>query len=168
MATVKGPFTLEWNDDTLVGVESIDTTYDVASTDRESVQGVTYTIYGAHKATVEIPLLESDVPSLAVVLPQYYVANGGTLSTGETVVSTDGAIDVVPGGCEVGQEASSLLITSCGNPGQVFRLVNATSEISGVSHDDGLRVVSVIFTGTPEPGQATIQFFKEGTVAGVS
>lgn len=168
MSLAKGPFELEWNGNTLAGIESVDVTYDVSSNDIESVQGVTYTLFGAHKATVEITLLETDIASLAAVLPQYYVANGGTLSTGETVVSAAGAIDVVPGGCEAGAETASLIVTSCGNPGQVFRMVNATTEISGVALEDNVRKVSVTFTGAPTVGQSTIQFYAEGAVAGVS
>jgi hypothetical protein len=161
----KGPFELQWNNGVLAGIETVAVTYTVKEDDLESVQGNTYTVFGAHKAGVEITLLETDVPSLAIVLSQYYVPMGGVLSTGETVTDVDGAIDIVPG-----QESDphSLIITSAGNPGQVVRLLEATTEISGMDITGTLRTLKVKFTGTPDQGKATMQFFKEGAIAVVS
>lgn len=168
MSLAKGPFDLSWGSTTLAGVESLDVNYEVASEEKSTVQGTTYTLFGAHKASVEITLLDTDVASLAAVLPQYKVNNSATLSTGETVSNTAGAIDIVPGGCDTVATTKSLIVTSCGTPGQVFRLVNASTEISGVDIDSVLRTVKVKFTGNPTVGEATIQFYQEGAVAGVS
>jgi hypothetical protein len=165
---VKGPFELEYNSTILSGIEAVGFTYSVKSTEFESVQGQTYTAFGAHKAEAEITLLETDVASIAAVLPQYHVANGATLSSGEVVSSPAGAIDLVPGGCDATAPTASLIITSCGNPGQVLRMLNASAEISGVEIDSTVRKVKVKFTGQPVGGEATIQFFAEGAVAGIS
>lgn len=161
----KGPFDLTWSASTLAGIENVAVSYGVKEDSLESVQGLTYTVFGAHKAGVEITLLETDIPSLSAVLPQYHVANGGLLSTGETVADPDGAIDIVPG---AESAAHSLIITSAGNPGQVVRLLLATTEISGIEVTGTIRKVKIKFTGTPDQGKATIQFFKEGSVANVS
>jgi hypothetical protein len=168
MALAKGPFDVQWGSTLLAGVESLDVSYDVASEEKSTIQGTTYTLYGAHKVTVEITLLDTDVPSLKAVLPQYGVNNGATLSTGETVSNVAGAIDLVPGGCTSVAPMKSLIVTSCGAPGEVFRVVDASTEISGIDIDSVLRTVKVKFTGNAPTGQATVQFYGEGAVAGVS
>lgn len=167
MALVKGPFDLQWGSDTLAGIEALDVTYEVSSDDLETIQGNTYTIFGGHKVSAEATFLESDVASLAVVLPQYFVANAGTLSTGETVSDPAGAIDIVPGGV-ASPETHGLIITGAGSPGQVARIVNASTEISGFEIDKTIRKVKVKFSGEAGVDQATLQFFKEGAVSGVS
>lgn len=168
MSLVKGPFDLQWGSNLLAGINSVKTTYKVNSSNYETVQGNDYTVYGSHLATIEIELIETDIASLAAALPQYFVANGGTLSTGEIVTDVNGAIDIVPGGL-ITPPAHGLIITSSGSPSQIARLVNATSEISAVDIDGAkLRRVSVIFTGSPASNEATMQFFKSGAISGIS
>jgi len=168
MALARGPFTIEWGDTLLGDIEEIDVEYDVDSEDYTSVQGRTYTIPGAHKATATITLLSTDIPALTAVLPQYKKNNGQVMSSGETVMDPNGAIDLVPGGCDSPTIYQGLIITSCGNPGQVFRMLNTRTEIAGVEFDDKIRKVQVQFIGEPDQTLATIQFFKEGALGSIS
>lgn len=164
MAIVKGPFQVKFGDAVLAGIDTLDFSYDVDSNDYDTVQGFSYTLYGAHRVSVTATFLESDVPALAAVLPQYYVANGGTLSTGETVSNADGAIDLVPGDL-TGAETTDVVITSAN--GHVLRLPDCTTEIAGMDlQNDQVRTVDVVFTGTSTA--STIQMFASGAVNIVS
>jgi hypothetical protein len=164
MSLIPGPFEFKVGLDVITDIESIDFAYTVDSTDYDTVQGKKRTAFGTHKVEVTITLLDNDIPALAVALPQYFVANGGVLSTGETVNNADGAIDLVPGGCDVGAVTNDLVITSCGNPGQVLRIPDALAQIDGIEFDGGnARKVLVKFIGQSDA--ATVQFFKEGAVS---
>lgn len=165
MALVKGPFDVTWGANTLLDIESIDTEFDQSSDDYTTVQHQTYQVDGAIKATVTMTFLSTDVASLAAVLPQYHVANGGTMSTGEVVADTAGAIDVKAAACDESPTYNDLDIESCANPGQVYRLTNARTKIDSVEFDDKIRKVSVQFIGEPGSGDANIQFFKAGTLS---
>lgn len=169
MATlVRGPFDLTWGANTLASIEEISVDYSVDSDDYQTVQHQTYELDGAIKATVTLTFLASDVPALAAVVPQYHVANGGTMSTGEIVNDADGAIDVIALDCDEAAVYNDLDIVACGNPGQVFRLVNARTKIDSIEFDDKVRKVMVKFVGEPAQGQANVQFFKDGTLSNVS
>lgn len=168
MALARGPFTLDWNGAVLNGIEEIDVNYEVASQDYETMQGTTYTVAGNHKAGAEATFLETDVPSLAEVLPQYFKANGSTLSNGQTVSDAQGALDILPGGCSATEVISDLNITSCGNPGHVVRLHDVKTEFAGFEFDGPLRKVRVSFIGVPSGNEATVQFFRSGKLTGVS
>lgn len=168
MALARGPFTVDWNGAVLNGIEEMNVEYEVAQQDYESVQGTTYTVFGNHKASAEITFLETDVPSLAEALPQYFKANGSTLSNGQVVADAQGALDIVPGGCTVSDIVSDLNITSCGNPGHVVRLHDVKTEIAGIEFDGPLRKVRVAFIGVPSGSEATAQFFRSGKLTGVS
>ena len=113
-------------------------------------------------------MLATDVPALAALLPQYHIADNATASTGETVDDAEGIIDLVPGGCDVEPTYHNLIITSCGNPGEVFRMLNVRTEIDGVELDDKLRKVSVRMIGEAPQDMATIQFFAEGALGSIS
>lgn len=165
---VKGPFDLTWGGNTLLSIEEIEVNFEQESEDYKTVQHQTFQLDGAIKADVTLTLLATDVAALAVVLPQYHVANGGTLSTGETVNEANGAIDVLALNCDAGSTYNDLSIISCENPGQVYRLVNARTKIDSVEFDDKIRKVKVQFVGEPAQGQASIQFFTEGTISVVS
>lgn len=165
MALVRGPFDIHWGGTTLTSIEEISNEFAQDSADYTTVQHQTFQIDGPIKATVTLTLLASDVPALAAVLPQYFVANGGTLSTGETVTDADGVIDVAAASCDDNPIYDDLDIISCGAPGQVYRLVNARTKIDSIDFDDKVRKVMVQFIGEPASGEANIQFFKEGTVA---
>lgn len=169
MALVRGPFDLRWGSNTLVDVSEISLDYDQDSSDYTTVDNRRYTIDGAITSSVELTFLASDVASLAVVLPQYYVPSGQVLSSGETVTDTDGAIDVVAASCDSDPVYHDLDIVSCGLNGQVFRLKNSRTRISGMEFaDNAVRTVTVAFIGEPEAGSANIQFFKENGISTVS
>lgn len=160
---VRGPFELEWGEAPILQVESIELDYNLDTEDYVTVQHQTYEVEGSLKANVNIVLLGNDVESLAVVLPDFHVANGETLSTGETVSDPDGAIDYGGLGCET-QTYADLDIRSCANPKQVFRLKNARTRIDSVEFDDKVRKVTVRFVGEPASGEAVFQFFTEGGI----
>lgn len=166
---VKGNFEIKWGANELYDISEISLDYSQDSNDYSTVQGQSYTIEGAIKASATLTLLKSDVESLAVVLPQYYVPNGFTMSSGETVTGADGAIDVMAASCDTAPTYNDLDIISCGAPGDVFRLKNARTIIDSMEFaDNSVRTVSVKFVGEPAPGVGNIQFFKEGTLSTVS
>lgn len=161
MALVKGPFTLKWGSNTLTNVKEISTNYDVESSDFKTLDGRTFKIEGAHSASVEVTLLESDVAAIRTILPQYYVAKNAKLSTGETVNNDAGAIDIVAAKCDTTTTSYDLDIVSCN--GQVTRLVNARSALSSTEFEDNVvRTVTITFTAEPKAGQAALQFFGDG------
>lgn len=168
MALIRGPFTLRWGDNEITDVEEIEVEVEVDTEDLSTVQGNTYTLDGAYKATVTLTLLGSDLPILAALLPQNHVANGQVMSTGETVNYASGAIDVVPASCDTPLIFNHLDIISCGTPQNVFRLVNARTRIDTVEIDDKIQRVSIAFLGEPESGEAVVQFFKSGTINTIS
>lgn len=160
---VTGKFDLTWGNNTLTDIEEIAIDYEQASEDFSTVQHYTYEVDGAIKATVTLTLLASDIPSLAAVLPQYFVAENGTLSTGESVDTSVGAIDVVSN-CDE-STFNDLEIVSCNNPGQVLRLVNCRTKIDSITNDAMIRKVLVKFVGQAPQGQAPIQFFMQGGIS---
>lgn len=169
MARVKGPFNALWGANELQDVSEISLEYDQSTNDYTTIDGRTFTIDGGITASVSLTLLSTDVPALAVVFPQYFVPNGGTLSSGETVSDVDGAIDIKAASCETEPVYNDLDIISCGNPGQVFRLKNSRTRIDSMDFADSvLRTITVQFVGEPDQGEANIQFFKEGTISSVS
>lgn len=165
MALVKGPFTIKWGSNTLLDVSELGFNYDVATNDYETLDGRTYTIEGAITASVDLTLLASDVSALATIFPQYYVAPGGTLSTGETVdAESDGAIDIVAASCDTTSSNYDLEITSC--TGETTRLVNARTSLSAIDFaDNAVRTVQVTFRGEPGTGEGAVQFFQDITAA---
>lgn len=166
---VKGNFEVKWGVNTLLDISEISLDYEQNSNDYETVQGNSYTVEGAIIASATLTFLKSDVASLATVLPQYYVANGGELSTGETVTHADGAIDVKAASCDTAPTYNDLDVISCGTPGDVFRLTNARTVIDSMEFaDNSVRTVTVRFVGEPTPGTGNIQFFKEGSLSTVS
>lgn len=151
---VKGPFSLKWGNNAILDVSELNFNYEVATNDYQTVQGDTYEVEGAMTANVEITLLSTDVAALSVLFPQYYVAKGETLSTGETVVSDDGAIDIVAASCDTENTKYDLDIISCA--GDTTRLKNARTRLSGINLDNNsLRTVTVTFLGEAE-GKAII------------
>lgn len=165
---VKGPFTLTWGDNVLDNVESIDVSTDISRDDIETVQGHTITVDGARKATVQLTLLDTDIAALAAVMPQYHVANGQQLSTGETVNNANGAIDIAAAvACDTAEVHNNLDIAACGAPQDVFRLVNARTSFEEISFDK-IRKVGVTFIGDPEGDEGILQFFKKNTISVVS
>lgn len=169
MALVRGPFDLRWGANTLVDVSEISLEYDQDSSDYTTVDNRRYTIDGAINASVTLTFLASDVASLAAVLPQYHVPAGQTLSSGEVVGGSDGAIDVVAASCDSDPVYNDLNIISCGTNGEVFRLKNARTKIDSMEFaDNAVRTVTVAFIGEPEAGIGNIQFFKENDITAAS
>lgn len=155
---VKGPFSIKWGANPVVDVSEIGFNYDVATNDYQTVDGRTYTVDGAITASIDLTLLASDVEALSAILPQYYVAEGQKMSTGETAPE-GGAIDIVAAQCDTTNTNYDLDIISCN--GEVTRLVNARTSLSTVDiADNALRTVTVTFRGEPEQGEGIIQFFK--------
>ena len=156
---VKGPFSIKWGENPVVDVSEIGFNYDVATNDYETVDGRTYTIDGAITASIDLTLLASDVEALSTILPQYYVAEGDPMSTGETAPA-GGAIDIVAAQCDTTNTNYDLDIISCN--GEITRLVNARTSLSTVDiADNALRTVTITFRGEPEQGEGIIQFMKE-------
>lgn len=168
MSLIKGPFTLTWGNNTIEDVEEISVDHSISSDEFETIQGKTYEIDGAYKVSATITLLGSDIPSLAAILPQHFKANGEVLSTGETVSDADGAIDVVPGACDESVTYNDLDIKSCASTSNVARIVNARTKIEGIEFDGKVQKVMVKFVGESGTDEASIQFFKDGTIAVVS
>ena len=161
MALVKGPFTLKWGSNVLTNVSEMSMNYDIESSDFKTVDGRTFKIEGAHSASVEVKLLESDVAAIRTILPQYFVAKDAKLSTGQTVNNEAGAIDIVAAKCDTSTTNYDLDIISCN--GQITRLVNARTALSTNEFEDNvLRTVTITFTAEPKAGQAALQFFADG------
>jgi hypothetical protein len=144
MALVKGPFTVKWGGNTITDVETVEVEQVVDSEEFNTVQGQNREIDGSYKATAVITLLASDIPALAAILPQNFVANGGVLSTGETVNNADGAIDIKAASCTLSTTFNNLDVISC------------------------VQKVMVKFIGEPADGEAITQFFADGSISVVS
>lgn len=158
---IRGPFSLKWGSNPILDVSEIGFNYDVATNDYETVDGRTYTIDGAITASIDVTLLSTDVEALSAILPQYYVAEGEKMSTGEKAPA-GGAIDIVAAQCDTTNTNYDLDIISC--TGDVTRLVNARTSLSTVElADNSLRTVTITFRGEPEQGEGIIQFFKNAT-----
>ena len=165
---VRGPFNLKWGENQIEDVEEVSIEHEVDSEDFQTVQGQTIEVDGAYKVSATITLLASDIAALAALLPQYYVANGETMSTGETVENADGAIDVKAASCDESIVFNNLDISSCGDPANVLRLVNCRTKIDGIEIDNKLQKVMIKFVGESDANEATVQFFIDGTLNPIS
>jgi len=161
MSLVKGPFNFKWGANTLNNVSEISVDYEVESSDTTTLDGNKYMIQTGMSATVTLTLLDNDIASLATVLPQFYVEEGGTLSTGETVSQSQGAIDITAASCTTSDVYNQLDIYSCGTNAQVMRLVNCRTQVESIDISDGLRTVAVQFIGEPQSGDAVVQFLQD-------
>lgn len=161
MALVKGPFNFKWGANTLSNISEISVDYAVDTSDTTTLDGNKYTVQTGMSTTVTLTLLDNDIASLATVLPQFYVPQGGTLSTGETVGQAGGAIDIKAASCTTSDVFNPLDIYACGTNAQVMRLVRARTQIDSIDISDGLRTVAVMFIGEPLSGDATVQFLQD-------
>jgi hypothetical protein len=166
MSLIRGPFTIKWGDNVLTDVEALDVSHSIDSDDLTTIQGRKIEVDGGYKATAILTLLATDIAALAAVLPQHHVNNGGLMSTGETVNNADGAIDVAPGNCD--PVYNNLDIIACDTPSQVFRIVNARTKIEGIEIDEKIQKIMVKFVGEGAQDEATVQFFRQGTINVVS
>lgn len=168
MARVKGPHAVKYGNSTISDIEELDVEWSTDTNDYDTIQGVKYTYDTTQQVTVTMTLLANDVTALSVLLPQSFVASGGTLSTGETVSDDQGAIDVVPAGCVALGNLKHLTITSCDETGaqHVLRVPDGTTRIDGVEFDGaGARKVMVQFRGE---GTTTGQLYDSGAVTTIS
>ncbi len=165
---VRGPYDISWRGNILANIEEIEVDYEQDSEEYTTVGHQTLELDGPIKASVTLTLLFSDVAALRLVLPQFHVANGGTLSTGERVTEENGAIDVKALNCNVAITYGDLDINACGSQSSIFRLVNARTKIESVEFDNYVRKVMIKFIGVPDSNEATIQFFEENSIATVS
>lgn len=161
MSLVKGPFTFKWGANTLNNISEISFDYTVDTNDTTTLDGNKYIVQTGMSATVTLTLLDNDIASLATVLPQYYVAKGSTLSTGETVTQDQGAIDVTAASCTTSDVYNQLDIYACGTNAQVLRLVHCRTQIDSIDIGDGLRTIAVQFIGEPASGDAVVQFLQD-------
>lgn len=168
MALIRGPLEIRWNGNIITDIEEIDFELDQDTDEHTTLGGSVFIFDGPIRATVTVKLLRSDIPTLAIVLPQYFVANGQELSTGETVNHASGAIDVLAASCDTSAVYGPLDIISCGNPGQVTRIVNARTKIDSAEFDPYVATYSVQFIGEPASGDANVQMFMENSIAVVS
>lgn len=161
MSLVKGPFNFKWGANTVRNVSDISVDYSVESNDTTTLDGNKYSVETGMSATVTLTLLDNDIASLAMLLPQFYVAAGQTLSTGETVTQSQGAIDIKAASCTTSPVYNQLDIYACGTNAQVLRLVHCRTTVDSVDIGDGLRTVAVKFIGEPAGGEAVIQFLQD-------
>jgi hypothetical protein len=164
----KGPFTIKWRGNTIENIEEVSTDVSQDTEERTTLGGLKLTFDGPILASATLKIMKSDIPTLAAVFPQFYVPNGGVLSTGETVSHAEGAIDIKALSCDDETVYGPLDIISCGTPAQVARLVNARTKIDTTEFNNYLGTVSVQFLGEPEEGEGNIQFFNQGSIAVVS
>jgi hypothetical protein len=164
MAIIKGPFSIKWGQNTIEDIEDLSVEHTIDSEDFQTIQGKTIELDGAYKVSATMTLLASDIPVLAVLLPQHYVANGGVMSTGETVTNAAGAIDIKAAECDESVIDNDLDIISCNNPSTVLRLVECRTKIEGVEIDNKLQKVMIKFVGNAAASEATMQFFIEGGI----
>lgn len=161
MAIVKGPFDVRWGANTLLDIEEISFDYSQDSNEFDTLDGRHIMIDGNITASATITFLSTDIPSLSTVLPQFYVAKNGVLSTGQTVTQDGGAIDIAAASCATAQVYNNLDVYACGTNAEVLRLVRARTKVDSIDIGDGIRRVSVQFIGEPIKGQASIQFLKD-------
>ena len=167
---VMGPFQLAWGSNPIVETSEVTFNYDQDSNDYTTVQGQKFTLQGAIASSVDVTFLASDVATLRVFLPQYYVAPGEKMSTGETVSEesgSEGAIDIVAAQCDTSETTYPLDVISCN--GEVTRIPNAKVALTGVELDNNiLRTVTLQFSNVPQYDAETgkpagsMQFFQEG------
>lgn len=164
MATVKGPFIVKWGSNVLQNVQDYSFDYSVDSSEYTTLDGKKTTFDGAISASATIQLLRSDVPALATVLPQYYRAQGQTMSTGEVVANASGAIDVAAASCNTTPVYNNLDIISCGTDATVVRLVNCRTSIDSIDlQDSTVLTFTIRFTAEPVGSAGTVQVFTSAT-----
>lgn len=161
MSLVKGPFRFKWGANEVNNVSAISVNYAVDTSDTSTLDGNKYTVETGMSADVSLTLLDNDIASLAMLLPQFYVPTGQTLSTGETVTNTAGAIDVTAASCTTSDVYNQLDIYACGTNAQVMRLVHCRTQVDSVDVSNGLRTVVVKFIGEPASGDAVVQFLTD-------
>lgn len=137
--------------------------------ERETVQyldGGTGRYNGNWDISVDITVAKDDIDTLAVLVPQYHVADGETMSTGEVVDNEDGAIDVSTANCDTDEVTQHLEIKACN--GRVLRIVDASSDLNTSTFNQNYGTTTVTFYGRAEGGRAAVQYFKAGSLTPAS
>lgn len=154
---VRAPFTLTYCDAELSCVEDISIDYEVDEQEFECVQGSNFVEQFNTTVEVELTFLETDVASLAAVLPQHFVPAGGTLGDGTVVQCPDGAIDIIAGGCTSSDEPCDLIITPCDDdPCGVTKIHDVVTSISDIDFGDKIRKITVKFSGRVPAGSSVL------------
>ena len=164
MALARGPFNFRWGMNLLEDIEEVSMEFEQDSEDYQTIQGNTFELDGPMKVAMTATFLATDIPTLAVLLPQYYVAQGQSLSTGEAVTDSQGAIDVRAAACGEDLVFEDLDIESCASPSQILRLKNVRTKIDSVELDNKVRKVVIRFVGETPGGEAVMQFFRDGGI----
>ena len=155
----KGPFNLKWGDDTLAEIETVEVDHEINSEGYEANSGNVYQIEKSRKFVIRVTLLATDLASLAVVLPQYFVAKNAQLADGTVVTNDDGALDIKNLGCSDVFVYHDLDISSCGSTAETFRLKNARSILRNIEIGK-IRKIVVEFIGEPVVGGSALQFIE--------
>lgn len=153
---VRGPFNLTWGDTTLLEIESLEIDYSLDSEDYTANSGHVYQIDKARKASVTCTFLATDIATLSAILPQYYKENGETLSNGDIVRNSAGAIDLIPHACDPSDIYHDLEIEACGGRAEVLRFVRTRTVIDNIEISK-IRKIIVKFISEPLPSQASVQ-----------
>lgn len=159
---VTGPFTVKFGSSvTLEDVSEISWDYSSDSTQPTTIDGRTYDIPTTTSASIEITLLGADIAVLSQIFPQYAVAAGGTMSTGET--TDKAAFDCkAMSACGAVALSDDLEVIGCE---YTTRLVNAKAKISSIDYEDNVvQTVTVTFTGNPSANEAVFQIYENGSL----
>lgn len=161
MALVTGPFTIKYGSVEIQDVSELSWDYSSDSTQPTTIDGRTFDIPTTTSASVTITILGADIAALSEIFPQYAVAAGGTMSTGEK--TTYDAFDLkAMSACGSTALEEDLEIVGCDT---TTRLVNARAKISSISYEDNVvQTVEVTFTGMPSQNQGIIQMYKNNSL----
>lgn len=157
---IRGPFNLTWGGNTLAEIETVEVEYETNSEDYQANSGQVYEIHKSIKASVRVTFLATDIPSLAVVLPQHFVAKDAQMADGTFVVDNQGAIDVSPDDCDTEPIYNDLEIESCGDPMQSIKLLHARTIVDNIEVGK-IRKIVIKFIGEPPAGSSLIQLLGD-------
>lgn len=157
---IRGPFSLTWGSSTLADIESIEIEHEISTEEYEANSGQTFEIEKSRKTYIKITLLATDIPSLAAVLPQYFVPQSSLMHDGSYVVDSRGAIDVVADDCDTEMIYHKLEIFACANPTESFKVFNCRTVIDSIEIGK-VRKIVVKFIGEPEAGSSLFQFLGD-------
>lgn len=157
---IRGPFSLTWGGNTLADIEQIGFEYETNTEDYEANSGQVYQIEKSRKAIITLTFLATDIPSLAAVLPQYFVAQDEQMADNTFVVDSRGAIDIRADDCDTEPIYNDLEILACDDPADSFKLLHARTMIEGFEIGK-VRKIVVKFIGEPPAGTSIIQLLGD-------
>lgn len=157
---IRGPFILKWGGNTLEDIETVDVDYENNSENYEANSGHIFEINKSIKLNVRLTFLATDIPSLAAVLPQYFVPADGQLANGDVVVDERGAIDILTEDCDTDYIYNDLEIISCGDPTETIKVMHARTIVERIEVGK-IRKVVIKFIGEPEAGQSIAQLIGD-------